>query len=575
MTAPWLSSVSRVSAVAWLLVSLASCSGEFIGGAVMGPDGQPVVPGAPGAPATRVEPPPLPLESGARRLSRRELLTAITRLTGVDVATELPSFDVRTLTEGAPKTFFFDTGFAWQTTSLDSLLTFDELARGVAGRVTATPQRMEQVLGCRLVAGRESECLGAFLDRAGRLALRRPLEAQERQKLLDTALAWAQPPQDAPQGYVSGPHHAVTFLLRVLLQHPEFLHVVEDGTPSRDDAEVMALSDTAVATRLSLLLWGELPDDALLDAALAGELHTSAQVRANADRLLKDPRARAQLATFHAQWLGFSRLDQVVTVDLARSMATETRALLDDVLFEKQAPWKSVLTSPRTQVDARLAGIYGLPAPSSGAAWTTYTSTSRAGLLSHGSVLATSGPGSATHRGLFVRERLLCQPLHTPANVSVDVDAVNNPALGECRSERLRAHIDNPGCASCHQLIDPIGFGLLRFNGQGAVQLTESDKPSCPLPADGQLTLTSGTTSFAGPGPLGALLAEAPEVTECLARQYFRFRAGKKESLDDERHVQAFVQALGRNEGRLLPVLLETVSSPAFVTRRIAPGGQP
>jgi hypothetical protein len=291
MTAPCLSTVSRVSAVAWLLVSLASCSGEFIGGAVMGPDGQPVVPGAPGAPATRVEPPPLPLESGARRLSRRELLTAITRLTGVDVATELPSFDVRTLTEGAPKTFFFDTGFAWQTTSLDSLLTFDELARGVAGRVTATPQRMEQVLGCRLVAGRESECLGAFLDRAGRLALRRPLEAQERQKLLDTALAWAQPPQDAPQGYVSGPHHAVTFLLRVLLQHPEFLHVVEDGTPSRDDAEVMALSDTAVATRLSLLLWGELPDDALLDAALAGELHTSAQVRAH-DRLLKDPRAR-------------------------------------------------------------------------------------------------------------------------------------------------------------------------------------------------------------------------------------------------------------------------------------------
>jgi hypothetical protein len=252
-------------------------------------------------------------------------------------------------------------------------------------------------------------------------------------------------------------------------------------------------------------------------------------------------------------------------------MAAETRALLDDVVFDRGAPWTEVLTSPRTRVDARLAGIYGLPAPGGTPSWTTYASPERAGLLSHGSVLATSGPGSATYRGLFVRERLLCQPLHTPQNVSVDVDAVNNPALGDCRSERLRAHIDNPGCASCHQLIDPIGFGLLRFNGQGAVQLTEADKPNCPLPRDGSLTLSSGTVAFAGPGPLGALLASAPEVTDCLARQYFRFRAGKKETGDgDERHVQAFVASLRRHEGRLLPVLLDTVSSPDFLKRRVA-----
>jgi hypothetical protein len=543
----------------------ASCTGEFLGG--LGPGAG----GGPGAGAAAG-----PLESSARRLSRRELLSSIARLTGVDVGAELPSFDVRTLTEGAPKTFFFDTGFAWQTTSLDSLVTFDELARGVADRVTSSPERLEQVLGCRLVPGREADCLGPFLDRLARRALRRPLEAAERRRLLEVALSWSVAPPDAPADFEAGPGHAVSFLVRVVLQHPEFLHVVEDGAPAPGDAAVLVLSDTAVATRLSLLLWGELPDDALLEAALAGELHTAAQVRAQAERLLADPRARAQLAAFHAQWLGFARLDQVVTAELARSMAAETRALLDDVLFERAAPWTELLTSPRTRVDARLAGIYDVAAPASGAAWTPYAAEDRAGLLSHGSVLATSGPGSATHRGLFVRERLLCQPLHTPANVVIDVDAVNNPSLGECRSERLRAHIDNPGCASCHQLIDPIGFGLLRYNGQGAVQLTEADKPGCPLPGDGELTLSTGTTRFAGPGPLGALLAQAPEVTECLARQYFRFRAGKQESTDDdERHVQDFVTSLRRHQGRLVPVLVDTVSSPAFLTRRVAAGGPP
>ncbi|MCA3013333.1 MAG: DUF1592 domain-containing protein [Myxococcaceae bacterium] len=506
-----------------------------------------------------------------RRLSRRELLRAITRLTGVEVETELPGFDVRTLAEGAPKTFFFDTGFAWQATSLDSLVTADELARAVAARVTSSPQRLERVLGCAPSAGREAACLGAFLDRAGRLSLRRPLEPEERERLLSTALAWARPQAGAPPGEVAGPFPAAHFLVRVLLQHPEFLSLVEDGAPSPHDPTVLVLSDTAVATRLALLLWGELPDDALLDAAVSGTLHTPAQVRHHAERMLSDPRARTQVFAFHAQWLGFSRLDEVVTADLARSMRAETRALIDDVVFDRDAPWVELLTSQRTWLDTRLAGIYGLPAPATGPGWVTYPSPDRGGLLSHGSVLATSGPGSATSRGLFVRERLLCQPLHTPADVSVDVDAVNDPALGECRSERLRAHVDNPGCASCHQLIDPIGFGLLRYNGQGAVQSTEADKPNCPLPREGSVTLGSGTTPFAGPGPLGRLLAGAPEVTDCLARQFFRFRAGKAETSDvDERHVQAFVQALRQSGGRLRPALLDTVSSPAFLTRRIA-----
>ncbi len=506
-------------------------------------------------------------ETGPRRLTRRELLRSINRLTSVDVVTELPAFDVNTLLEGAPKPFFYDAFYRRQQTPTDFLLAVDELARLVSEAVVKDASRMTTVAGCDGAGTTQAKCLEQFVTRFGRRALRRALEPDEVKAIAAEATKWIAP-TDAPKGAPVGFGNAVAFVIRAMLVHPEFLFLVEGASLNANGEAV--LSDFEMASRLSFTLWGEGPDDVLLDAAQNGAMHTDEQIRAAASRMLDDDKAKTQLEDFHAGWLNFGRLGGVVSPKLAQSMRQETRALLNRVIFEKNAPYPEVFTAPDSFIDADLASVYQMRAPSNGLReWVTYPDDGkRGGILSHGSVLATSGPGSVTLRGLFIREHLLCTPLKTPKELMVDFDAINNPNLGRCKSERLKAHAQGV-CASCHAQIDPLGFGLIRFNGQGAYQTTEPDKDDCVYAEEGALQLGSKSNAFKGPKALGALLAARPELMDCLSHQYFRFVTGRFNESEDEARIAALNLALSKNENRLKPALLDWVSDPLFRQRRV------
>ncbi len=156
-----------------------------------------------------------------------------------------------------------------------------------------------------------------------------------------------------------------------------------------------------------------------------------------------------------------------------------------------------------------------------------------------------------------MRERLLCETLPTPPpNVSMTLLAAS---FGTTRA-RFERHVIDPACAGCHRLLDPIGFGLERYDESGAFRLVENGRP---IDAHGELALEDGGVRFEGAEPLGAWLAQAPQVRQCVARQWFRFLMGRAETEADRCTIEAMTTALDRTQDPR-ELLLELVSSDGF-----------
>ena len=154
-----------------------------------------------------------------------------------------------------------------------------------------------------------------------------------------------------------------------MLQDPEVLYRVETGAAT-GDAGIFKLDSYEVASRLSFLLWGSGPDDALLDQAKSGALVDTASREAAAMRLLADTHAKAQIERFHSMWLGYRAIP--ASADLAAAFSLETNKLIDKVVFDQPSSYLDLFTSPQTYVNATTAAQYGLTAPASGEGWVPY-----------------------------------------------------------------------------------------------------------------------------------------------------------------------------------------------------------
>ncbi|MEM6958783.1 MAG: DUF1592 domain-containing protein, partial [Myxococcota bacterium] len=348
----------------------------------------------------------------------------------------------------------------------------------------------------------------------------------------------------------------------------ELHYRIESHEPNADGR--VALSELELATRLSLLLWGEAPDDDLLDLAEAGRLQN--QLRAEAQRMLEDPRAERQAQRFHAMWLGYRTID--ADANLAALFRQETEALVRRVVFEEGGAWLDLLTYPETYLTPELADHYGVD-PVDGAGFAP-AAAERRGVLAHGSFLSNGGirgDSSPTRRGLFVRERLLCQDIVVPDDLPVDVDEA--PPSNGCKPQRYEEHASNGACAACHALMDPIGFGLEHFDLQGRYRTMEAPGfdgegvpfPECEIVGEGEV-VSLGT--FSGPGELGALLRESEDVQHCAVTQFWRFATGRRERLEDGPAIGALAEQLGA-DGSYVDLMLAYVESDNFLYRQVDP----
>jgi len=364
-------------------------------------------------------------------------------------------------------------------------------------------------------------------------------------------------------------------VIAAMLQSPAFLYRPEIG---KSDA---TLDPWEVASELSYLLTGTMPDAALFAAAETGKLATRDEVVAQARRLLKDPRAARAMARFTGQWLYVDRLGAVakdpatypeLTTDLKSAMVAETQAFVDRTLRVGNGTFRDLLLAEHTFASPTLAAHYGLAAP--GDDGKVATGPLRRGVLGQGSVLtvhAVAASSSPIHRGKLVRERFLCQKLPPPPPGVV----VQLPPFDPSKStrERFAEHSKNEPCKSCHRLMDPIGFGFEAFDGIGRAR---KDDHGHPLDTKGEIVSTDHTDgAFDGLEGLAGKLADSPDAQRCFALQWVRFGYGVDDEPETQCAADRVTTAWAKGGMTFEALVLALVSDPSFLARQGDLGGTP
>jgi Protein of unknown function (DUF1592)/Protein of unknown function (DUF1588)/Protein of unknown function (DUF1587)/Protein of unknown function (DUF1595)/Protein of unknown function (DUF1585) len=491
-------------------------------------------PAADGGPSGGGGPPPPPptgtsfidpVASGLSRLTNAEYSQTVT-----DVLGEPPDAATRYAFPSDPKEHGFDNNTSLLHISPKHGDRFEAAAEGIAAATFAAPARRAMILACDPAA--DATCLRTYIQRLGRRLYRRQVTAAETDSLVK--LAGSLTP-DAADPFL-GPRT----VLEAMLQSPYFLFHVELGVPDTQRAGVVGLDGFELATRLSYFLLGTTPDDALLDQAQSGTLSSPDGVNMIVQQMLSDQRVRSGVKRFYGQWLPLTLIsgptadgDRIPHGDtaLAADMVEESTLFVDDVFWGGAGGTVlDLLTAKYTFVNASLAKIYGLPAPAQALAWQRVDfppGMARAGFLTQGTNLAAGSHGirpSTTRRGQMVREQLLCQDVPPPPP---GVNANVPPAMpGETEQQTFLRHTTDATCASCHNLMDPIGLGLSGFDETGAARTKDSNGQ--PVSVQGRVV---GFTppDFNGPIELAQKLAGSAEFKACFARQLFRYVYGRVE----------------------------------------------
>lgn len=423
--------------------------------------------------------------------------------------------------------------------------------------------------GCDAAATGEDACGAQFIDSFGKRAFRRPLDSEGR-ALLKGVFDAAKAQWDYPT--------AVRLVIEAALQSPRFLYRIEFGMPDPGAEGAVKLDDYEVASRLSYLLWGSMPDDALLDAAGKGELRTKDQIAAQARRLLGDPKARDVIENFHEQWLGLGKLDTVdkdtttfpsYTPALKTAWRAETMAFVSDVILDGDGSVETLLTAPYTMMNADVAAYYGVSSGPTGSAFerVDLDPDQRAGLLTQPSILAVNAHADQTspvHRGKFVRERLLCEPISPPPP---NVKAVPPPVDPDATTrERFAQHSTDPACSGCHHLMDPIGFGFEHYDGIG--KWRDQDQ-GLPVDAGGEVIGSQDVNgTFDGAVELAKRLGQSEEVRSCVVKQWFRYGQGRPVTAEDACTMAALQTTFAAANYDIRELLVALTQTDAFRYRK-------
>ncbi len=429
------------------------------------------------------------------------------------------------------------------------------LIEELAAEFAANPEN----LGCEAMA--EEACLDAFLDSFGRRAYRHPLTDDER-SVLDDLFAAARADNDFET--------SMGLVVHAMLLSPQFMYRIENG------GEFRALTSGELASRLSFFLWAEGPDDELLDLADADML-ADAETRGELiDAMLDDERARQGAEVFFLEWLDVDELDHVERSEeafpdfddaLVASMREETRRFVGHVALDEEMDLGTLLTADFTIADARMASHYGADAPDSEWGVVALDPEQRSGVLSHASVMTQLGHTNQTspiHRGLFVRQRLLCASLPPPPpDLVISLPEVD-PAMST--RERFARHAQQDECKVCHELIDPVGLAFEHYDATGAWRDTEG--ADVAVSGAGRLDgFAELPALFYGAPGLADLLADYPGFDTCMTRQMFRFAHGREELPDDACTIES-ATARYRDEGRTYRALVKAhIESELFLNR--------
>lgn len=416
----------------------------------------------------------------------------------------------------------------------------------------------------------DADCASKFFADYGRQLYRRPLSAAELASVVGLASKATQASHNFSKGLEIG--------LSRLLISPHFIFRVERA----DAAGAARLDDYSLATRISFLLWDAPPDTDLLDAAGRGDLRDPGKLQAQVDRLIASPRFEQGVRSFFSDMYGYEQFqglakDQAIypkfSSDLAKDAQEQTLRTIVDLLVTNKGDYRDLFTTRKTFMNRNLGALYKVPVDAAGMeGWSPYTFSAdshRGGILSLAGFLMLDptheGRSSPTIRGKTVRELMLCQPVpQPPPNVNFSiVQDVSNPLFRTAR-QRLTVHQENPACAGCHALTDPMGLSMENYDAVGNFRTHENT------------ALIDATGTFDGKPYVGLLglsqaLRGSPDVPACLVQRAYEYGIGREAGGADTPWLERTIEGFSA-QGYQLPALMRTIAtSPAFATVEPAP----
>jgi hypothetical protein len=367
-----------------------------------------------------------------------------------------------------------------------------------------------------------------------------------------------------------GTARAQEMVLAAVLQSPQFLYRLE-FSDDREPNELVKNDSFEMATRLSYMVWSTMPDDELLAAAEADELQTADQIEAQVRRMLHDPRAHATVGHFYRQWLHLDALadtvkDESTFGSIPEGAVQDWQASINEfvqwVHFEGGADFETLMTADKVFVTPDMAGMYGAEA---GSSMEAVSMDDRAGLLTQPALLALLAypdQSSPIHRGIFVREKLLCQPLPPPpANMMFEPP---DPDPEATTRQRFAQHTENDACSACHSLIDPIGFGFEEYDGVGRYRTEENGRT---VDASGEVVHSGDDAldgDFDGATQLAERLAQSDVARDCVANQWMTFALGRPATSADLCSVAGVRERFAESEGSFEDLFVAIATSDAM-----------
>lgn len=411
------------------------------------------------------------------------------------------------------------------------------------------------------------DCARAILVAFARRAFRRPVEREELDRLIELSRSVMLEGESFER--------AIEVSIQAILVSPHFLFRVETDAEPDNPKAIHPITEYELASRLSYFVWSSMPDEELLKLASQNALRSGTTLKQQVQRMLKDPKGQSFIESFSGQWLQTRNLKQMTpdpklfpTFDeqLREAMRQETELFFGEIVRGNHSIL-DLLDADFTFVNERLAKHYGL----NGVKGEKFQRVKldgpkRAGVLTQGSILTlTSNPTrtSPVKRGKWVLENILGTPPPPPPPEVEELKNDEKSVLSGSLRQRMEQHRANPSCASCHQKMDPLGFGFENFDAIGGWR-TQDGK----FDIDPAGTLPSGE-SFKTPRELREILKKfKAEFARCLTEKMLTYALGRGLEYYDKCTVDSLVQKLEQDNYRIGGMIEEIVQSDPFQKRR-------
>ncbi|MES2603830.1 MAG: DUF1592 domain-containing protein, partial [Pseudomonadota bacterium] len=456
----------------------------------------------------------------------------------------------------------------------DRILTIASMeVRGpyVAAGISATPTR-EKIFSCYPEQeSEESICAEEVITNVATRAYRRPLTDEDMAPLMEFYNKGKE---------IGGFEEGIRQALTRTLASPNFLYRAEIAPENLDPGAVYQLSSLDLASRLSFFLWSSLPDDELLETAIADKLKDPDVLEQQVKRMLADPRSSALAENFAAQWLKLGKLDELNPDDkifpyasgpgdLRPDFRKEISLFIDSVFREDQSIMR-LMDADYTFLNERLALHYGInDVKGDRFRRVELTDTNRFGLLGKGGVLmATAYPNrtSPVLRGAWILETIMGTPPPVPPP---NVEALPEDAAGAVATTvraRLEQHRANPTCNACHSVMDPLGFALDNFDAVG--KWRDRDRFTGE-PVDASGIMPNGST-VNGPGDLRAALMARPNLfAQSLTEKLMTYALGRPMEARDMPVVRSVVRAAAKDDYRFSTLITSIIETNLFQKKKV------